>query len=119
MNAAAPVDRGADFFGGDMSKLSRPIAAEAGADGGDLAGVDFRTFEQIVERGCVDLVRIGSGWRERMIGWGNVSVAGGRLHAAFGFVSARSPRDRAFSQGLEAELAAMQRFLGLGAAPPV
>ncbi len=58
-------------------------------------------------------------WRERMIGWGNVSVAGGRLHAAFGFVSARSPRDRAFSQGLEAELAAMQRFLGLGAAPPV
>ena len=36
MNAAAPVDRGAQFVRRQMGKLGRPVAAEAGADDGDL-----------------------------------------------------------------------------------
>ncbi|MEP7119137.1 MAG: crosslink repair DNA glycosylase YcaQ family protein [Acidobacteriota bacterium] len=53
-------------------------------------------------------------WRERMIGWGNLSVAGGCLQTDLGFVSGRAPRDRAFARGLAAELARVQTFLGIG-----
>ncbi len=52
-------------------------------------------------------------WRDRVIGWGNLSVAHGRLACSFGYVGGRAPRDPAFRSGLEAELGRMQAFLGL------
>jgi uncharacterized protein len=52
-------------------------------------------------------------WRDRIIGWSNVSVESGELHAAFGYVTGRPPRDRAFRSELEAEVERMRGFLGL------
>jgi uncharacterized protein YcaQ len=52
-------------------------------------------------------------WHDRVIGWGNVTATGGGLRSAFGYSSGRAPRDAAFRQGLEAELARMHTFLGL------
>ncbi len=54
-------------------------------------------------------------WRDEVIGWGNLSVAGGRLAASFGHVAGRAPRDPAYRIALEAELADLQRFLDLDA----
>ena len=54
-------------------------------------------------------------WHDRVIGWGNLSVAGTALQATLGYVTGRAPRDRAFAWALEAELARMQAFLGCGA----
>jgi hypothetical protein len=51
-------------------------------------------------------------WRDRVIGWGNVSVKGGELQCDLGYVNA-PPRDRVFSRALEAELDRMRVFLGL------
>jgi uncharacterized protein len=51
-------------------------------------------------------------WRERVIGWANVSVVDGRVVPVLGYVSGRAPRDRAFARALEAELVSMQAFLG-------
>ena len=50
-------------------------------------------------------------WRDRMIGWGNLSVAGDALQASLGYVTGRAPRDPAFGLALEAELARMRVFL--------
>jgi uncharacterized protein YcaQ len=50
-------------------------------------------------------------WGYDVIGWANVSFAGGRLDAKLGFVGIR-PRDPAFRRGLDAELAGMEAFLG-------
>jgi uncharacterized protein YcaQ len=50
-------------------------------------------------------------WRDRAIGWGNVTMRGGHPHASFGYVAGRAPRDRAFAIALDAELARMHRFL--------
>ena len=52
-------------------------------------------------------------WRERAIGWGNISVKNGALHADIGHVGGRSLRDRRFSRALEAELDRLRAFLGL------
>jgi uncharacterized protein len=52
-------------------------------------------------------------WRERVIGWGNVTVADGELRHSFGYVGGRAPRDSAFRLGLEAELARLRLFLGM------
>ena len=49
-------------------------------------------------------------WRDRVVGWGNVSVDGGRVHAGFGYVTSR-PRDRAFSRELDAEVERLRSFL--------
>lgn len=51
-------------------------------------------------------------WRDRVIGWANVSLKDGHLHAAPGYVAGRPPRDRAFKRELEAELSRMRQFLG-------
>ena len=51
-------------------------------------------------------------WRDRVIGWGNVSMNGGELHADLGYVSGRAPRDRTFKPALEEELARLRTFLG-------
>jgi uncharacterized protein YcaQ len=51
-------------------------------------------------------------WRDRVIGWGNLSVKNGELLSEFGYVKSQ-PRDRAFKRELEAELDRMRTFLGL------
>jgi len=53
-------------------------------------------------------------WRDRVIGWGNLSVIEGALRSEFGYVGRDAPRDPAFHAGLEAELARIKLFLGLG-----
>jgi hypothetical protein len=52
-------------------------------------------------------------WHDRMIGWGNLSVADGALRHAIGYVSGGVPKDPEFERGLEAELARIRVFLGL------
>jgi uncharacterized protein len=52
-------------------------------------------------------------WRDRVIGWGNISVKKGELSSEFGYVESRPPRDRAFKRELEAELDRVRTFLGL------
>src|SRR4051812_11270464 len=39
-------------------------------------------------------------WRDRVIGWGNLSVRNGALHADISYVSGRRPRDRRFMPAL-------------------
>ena len=51
-------------------------------------------------------------WRDRVMGWANLSVKKGGLKAEFGYVESQ-PRDRAFKRELEAELDRMRAFLGL------
>lgn len=51
-------------------------------------------------------------WRDRVIGWGNLSVKNGALNSEFGYVGSQ-PRDRAFKRELEAELDRLRVFLGL------
>jgi uncharacterized protein len=51
-------------------------------------------------------------WRDRVIGWGNVSVEKGGLRTELGYVGS-PPRDRVFRRELEAELDRMREFLGL------
>jgi uncharacterized protein YcaQ len=52
-------------------------------------------------------------WRDRVIGWGNLSVRDGELKSEFGYVESRPPRDRAFKRALEAEMDRIRIFLGL------
>jgi uncharacterized protein YcaQ len=52
-------------------------------------------------------------WHDRVIGWGNLSVADGALRHAIGYVSGGAPQDPEFERGLEAELARIRVFLGL------
>jgi uncharacterized protein len=51
-------------------------------------------------------------WRDRVIGWGNLSVKKGELKSEVGYVGS-PPRDRAFKRELRAELDRMRAFLGL------
>ena len=51
-------------------------------------------------------------WRDRVIGWGNLSVKNGDLKSEFGYVASQPPRDRGFKRELEAELDRMRAFLG-------
>ena len=50
--------------------------------------------------------------RDRVIGWGNLSVEDGALVSDIGYV-ASPPRDRAYKRELEAELDRVRAFLGL------
>jgi len=56
-------------------------------------------------------------WHERVIGWGNLTVTGGRLAGTFGYISGRAPAGAAFRTGLEAELTLMRAFLKLNEPP--
>ena len=49
-------------------------------------------------------------WRDRVIGWSNVSVKDGTLRPEMGYIGAR-PRDRAFRSALDEELDRMRSFL--------
>ena len=51
-------------------------------------------------------------WRDRVVGWGNLSVDNGKLLSDFGY-QASPPRDRAFRRELEAELDRMRAFLNI------
>jgi uncharacterized protein YcaQ len=53
-------------------------------------------------------------WRGRIIGWANVAVKDAALRPDFGYV-AGPPRDRPFRRALDAELARLATFLGVGA----
>jgi uncharacterized protein YcaQ len=50
-------------------------------------------------------------WRDRVIGWANLSVHNGELRSQFGYVASHPPRDRGFTRELEAELARIRTFL--------
>jgi uncharacterized protein YcaQ len=52
-------------------------------------------------------------WRDRVIGWGNLSVKDGELKAEFGYSGSGPPRARAFKRELAAELDRMRMFLRL------
>jgi uncharacterized protein YcaQ len=54
-------------------------------------------------------------WRDQVIGWGNLSVTDGALHAEVGYVDGRAPRDRAFARALDQEIDRLKTFLGLRA----
>jgi uncharacterized protein len=52
-------------------------------------------------------------WRDRVIGWGNISVKNGVLQADLDYVSGRGPREKLYRQALDAELERMRAFLNL------
>ncbi len=52
-------------------------------------------------------------WHERVIGWGNLTVADGQLRADFGFTDRQAPRNPAFRDGLQLELSRFRTFLGV------
>ena len=54
-------------------------------------------------------------WRDRVIGWGNLSASTGALHAQLHYVDGKPPREAAFKDALETELMRMRIFLGLQA----
>jgi uncharacterized protein len=53
-------------------------------------------------------------WRDRVIGWGNLSVENGALRAELGFVESKVAKDSAFRRALDEELERVKNFLGLG-----
>ena len=57
-------------------------------------------------------------WRERVIGWGNVSMKNGELVCDFGYVGQPQARDRAFTRALEEELTRMRLFLAVESRSP-
>ena len=52
-------------------------------------------------------------WRDRVVGWGNLSVVDDALTANFGYADAQPPRERAFKKALDHELTNLRAFLGL------
>jgi len=52
-------------------------------------------------------------WREKVIGWGNLAVSGGRLQARFGYRTGAQPGSRVFRRELAAELERFAEFLGV------
>ena len=55
-------------------------------------------------------------WRDRVVGWGNMSVKNGELQAGLGYVTGRRPRERAFAGALDSELERFRLFLSLDSA---
>ena len=53
-------------------------------------------------------------WRDRVIGWGNLSVKNAELKSKFGYIKS-PPRDRVFVRELAAELDRIRLFLGFKA----
>ena len=53
-------------------------------------------------------------WRDRVVGWGNVTVRDGALTSDFGYVGGRRPRDREFRHALDAEMDKLRAFLDFG-----
>ncbi len=53
-------------------------------------------------------------WRDRVIGWANISVRDGGLQSDVGYITGAAPRQATFRRELDAELERMALFLGLG-----
>ena len=53
-------------------------------------------------------------WRDRIVGWGNVSVNDGALATDFGYVAGRAPREPQYREALHAELEKLRAFLDIG-----
>jgi uncharacterized protein YcaQ len=51
-------------------------------------------------------------WRDRVVGWANLSLVDGRLCANLGYVAGRAPRDRDYKRAVDLELSAIETFLG-------
>ena len=54
-------------------------------------------------------------WHDKVIGWGNVSVADEQMQVELGYVAGKPPRDAAYRRALEQELEQMRAFLQLPA----
>ena len=52
-------------------------------------------------------------WRDRVVGWGNLAVRTGVLHAKFGYVDRAVARDPLFKRERDDEVDRMRVFLGL------
>ena len=52
-------------------------------------------------------------WDDRIVGWGNLSVAAGKLQAHFGYTGGAPPADSAFAPALDDELSRLRAFLGI------
>jgi hypothetical protein len=52
-------------------------------------------------------------WRDRVIGWANLSVKNNTLDYSLGFIDGSSTSDRKFKRELEAELDRVREFLRL------
>ena len=52
-------------------------------------------------------------WRDNAIGWANISVTTGTMHAGIGYVTGEAPTDPSYPDALHAELADLARFLGV------
>jgi uncharacterized protein YcaQ len=52
-------------------------------------------------------------WRDRVVGWANLSVVDGVLRAQVGYIDGGPPREPGFSRALGAELDDMREFLRL------
>jgi uncharacterized protein YcaQ len=52
-------------------------------------------------------------WRDRVVGWGNVSVTNGRLRSEVGYLASHPPPGRVFRRALEEELHGLRVFLRL------
>jgi uncharacterized protein YcaQ len=51
-------------------------------------------------------------WRDRVVGWANLSVRDGMLQHELGYAEGQ-PADASFATGLDAELDRLRHFLGL------
>jgi uncharacterized protein YcaQ len=56
-------------------------------------------------------------WRDRVIGWGNVSLKSGTFRSDVGFIASHPPHGRVFRRALEEELSRLRVFLGLAERP--
>lgn len=52
-------------------------------------------------------------WRDRVIGWANVSLKDGTLRSDCGYIASHPPRSQVFRRALEEELNRLRVFLGL------
>jgi len=52
-------------------------------------------------------------WRDRVIGWANISTANGTVRSELGYVASRAPRDRMFRNALAEEIERLRVSLGL------
>jgi len=50
-------------------------------------------------------------WRDRIVGWGNVSLANGQVVADIGYVGGTAPKERQFRRELDAEIERLASFL--------
>ena len=79
-------------------------------------GLSVRGLHTCFEAQARVLRRLPLLWRDRVIGWANLALTNGKLHADLGYVSGGPPRERMFQQELDVELDRMRVFLKPAAA---